>query len=468
MTQLLAWTTRVLALCAAGLAAYLLYASASSSGVVGCTWSAFDCDAALGSRWGKWFGVPVAAGGLLCYLTALAGSVLAGRDSTPGSIGWRLLEAMIPLAVGAGVWFVGVQLVALESFCLYCLLTHAAGLLMAVAAIGWRQAEQSGTPDSAPVGLSLDGSVPTGGSAASHGPPAMGLPTVAGLVGLIALAGGQLLGPGTSVADYEAKLEGEFRFEEPAEADPEAAAEPVTVTAEKPVTLGHAEPKFPARQANGSRQLSLLGGKLTIDAYDHPVLGSPEAPHLVVELMDYACPHCRKFHDKLTEAIERFDGQVGVVVMFVPGEISCNPYVRKAKKKAAGSCYAAKLSLAVSRLRPERFERFHHWMLQDDERVPSRTASLIEAQRHVDRRDLSRELRDEDGEIDARIGQYVNLAAALMKAGKFGMPSQILGNRVISGPPDTVDQVCDTWSEAFGIDEPGSNAPEKPPVELPF
>ena len=79
MPPLAPWITRLFAAIALALSGYLLAISANTATAIGCDWSAFDCEAALASPWAKWLGLPVAAGGLLCYLVAFVGSLLAGR-----------------------------------------------------------------------------------------------------------------------------------------------------------------------------------------------------------------------------------------------------------------------------------------------------------------------------------------------------------------------------------------------------
>lgn len=460
MKPLLPWVTRTLALVAIGLSAYLTWISATTATAIGCDFSAFDCEAALASPWAKWLGVPVAAGGLLCYVVALVGSLLAGRSGFTGSFGWRLLEVASPLAVGAGIWFTFIQITALESFCLYCVLTHACGLLMAIAATAWRltQDDEGNVPAfvlSAPGTEIQTGSVP----------PSLGIPTALGVAGVIALAVGQVVwSPATLVVIDDTKLDGTITLDgtgesEATETNLESDAESITTAKPiiEPVKTDSNRQRYP-RVPNGSRKLSLLNGQLNIDAYDHAVLGSPEAPHLVVEFMDYACPHCREFHDTLTEAVKRFDGEIGVIIMPIPGEVLCNKYVQKARPKSAGACYAAKLSLAVSRLAPEDFEQFHEWMLEPDT-IRRRTTSLIEARRHTDNEELSKRLRDNDGSLKKQINQYVELAAALGRNNRFGLPAQILGDRFIAGTPASIDDLCKAWAEAFDIDLPKADIP---------
>lgn len=459
------WFVRLLAATAFGLSVFLWWTSATTQSAVGCNaFAGFDCDAALASPWAKWLGLPVAAGGTLCYAAALAGSFLAGRRGAASAIGWRLLELAAPLAVGAGLWFTGVQIAALDSFCVYCLATHACGLAMAIAILVWRasaSSEERPTVGVSPITPAV--AAPT----AVEGPPSLGLPTVAGLLGVIVLAAGQTMFAAPNVSEYQAELSEQFNLGDTGAAEVAAidtddtSDEGVSAerSAEEATSEEPSKPSKPARRRDGSRKLSLFNGRLNFDTYEQAVLGSPDAPHIVIEMMDYACPHCREFHDKLTEALERFDGQIAVVVMPVPGEIVCNPHVQKARKQSVGACFAAKLSLAVSKLAPEEFEKFHEWMLEDDT-IPSRGSSLNEARRHVDGNELSRALQDEDGVLAARIKSYVELAAAIGRKGRFGLPAQILGDKVIAGPLDSVDTLCTTWAEAFGL--------ETPTAEIPF
>jgi uncharacterized membrane protein/protein-disulfide isomerase len=453
----MAWITRLLAAAALGLSAYLLWASATLQPVVGCNaFEGADCDAVLASPWAKWLGVPVAAGGVVCYALALAGSFLAGSRGGASAWGWRLMEFATPLAIGAGLWFTGVQFVEVGSLCTWCLATHACGLAMAIAMLVWRNSAAVDGPR--PVAISPIASAPAITHAA-EGPPSLGLPTVLGLLGVIVLAGGQTMFAAPTVSEYTAEISEQFDLGDTTAketAEPVEEAEPEATATDEPAPSQ--ESAKPARRKGGSRTVSALNGRLKFDTYKQAILGSPEAPHVVVEMMDYACPHCREFNEKLTEALRRFDGQIAVVVMPVPNEIACNPYVQKARKQSLGACYAAKLSLAVSKIAPEKFEAFHEWMLRGDS-IPSRTSALIEARNHIDGDEISRALVDEDGSLAARVKNYVDLSAAIAKQGRFGLPAQILGNKVVAGPPKTVDELCETWAEAFGLETPTDAVP---------
>ena len=481
------WTLRLLALAACLLSGYLLVASMQSEGVVGCGWSSFDCDAALASPYAKLFGVPVAVGGLICYAAALVASFLVGGKSQgAATAGWRILELVTPLAVGAGLWFIAVQVFSLGSFCLYCVLTHACGLAIAVIAVLLRRsADQS--PGGAPMNLMGIGAAENAPPEGPAPPPSLGVPTVIGLLSVVLMIGAQMLAPPADPVEYAAdQLPDDFRMEfneeagdkedEPETAAASQASEPTvteTPVADEPdsqLATYEAEatepsptkPKIevPGRKRGGSRRVEMLNGQFIIDTYKHPIIGSPEAPHIVVELMDYACPHCREFHEIMLEALDRFEGQIAVVVFPVPGDRLCNPYVKKARPQSRGACRIAKLSMAVAQESPNGFPDFHHMLLQGD-KMPQYTTALIEAQQHVRSEKLSNVMLDIDGELASRLKRYISLMGALYKQNsKFGLPSQILPNKVQVGPAESLDSLCQSWADSFGL--------ETPTVDLPF
>ncbi|TWT41624.1 Vitamin K epoxide reductase family protein [Botrimarina hoheduenensis] len=455
----LLWGARCLLVTALGLSIYLIIAGAQAGAVAGCDFfSAFDCEAALASRWAKWWGAPVAALGAGTYLLLLAATALIGRHNAAAAMGWRLVEGLGFAAVGAACWFVGVQATALDSFCIYCLATHACGVLAVTGLFvlrGYRSA------DAAPTGAALLGkpvSAPLAGS-----PPALGAPTLLGVLAVAGLALGQLFGPvseGPPATEFTAPEDLQVTgFDRPpaAKATPaDDSAFPLTSPDDSNGPSSASENKESAselssyRRPGGSRKVAFLNNRLSIEAYEHPVLGSPEAPHMVLELMDYACPHCREFHELLTEALAQRDGQIAVIVMPVPGEVLCNPYVARGAKERRGACKLAKLSLAVSELAPESFEPMHRWLLEGD-RLPKYTAALLEARRFVDADALSLKLRDESGQLDQRLKRHIELFATLNSIKRIGLPTQVIGNNVAGGGIKTTEQLLEFWDREFGL-----------------
>ena len=131
--QLLAALIATIAAIAFGISAYLTWVTWQSGLVAGCTAeSLLDCDDVLASRWSKWFGLPVSLLGALTYLALLGLSWPAARRSQGMAMAGLFTVAMI--AAGAAVWFIGLQAIELQRFCIYCLTVHTCGLVVGVAA----------------------------------------------------------------------------------------------------------------------------------------------------------------------------------------------------------------------------------------------------------------------------------------------------------------------------------------------
>jgi hypothetical protein len=201
------------------------------------------------------------------------------------------------------------------------------------------------------------------------------------------------------------------------------------------------------------RKIKLLGGKLTIDTYAQPIIGSPDAPHVVVEMISYNCSHCRKANPLVKKALSRYGSQVALVVLNVPLDRSCNKLVTDPAGSHAGACTTAKLALAISKIRPSSFARFHDYLMTGKTEPPALESIIAKAYSMADRTKL-REVRESE-EVREQIEGYIDLFATLRQqnAGKkdFGLPIQILGDHVMSGSIEKADDVYKAWEEHLGV-----------------
>ncbi len=115
----------LLAAAGLGFTGILLYQSMTGVAIAGCGVRK-SCDVVLASDWSVWLGVPVtipAFGLWLFMLVAAAG-------------GWlRPLRYAALLATAAGVWFVYLQVVKVQTLCPYCMAAHGCALAMLVLAL---------------------------------------------------------------------------------------------------------------------------------------------------------------------------------------------------------------------------------------------------------------------------------------------------------------------------------------------
>jgi uncharacterized membrane protein len=536
-TPPLRWALRVLAWLAFFVAAYLAWHAVSGTSVAACGMGdANSCDVVLSSSWAKWLGVPVAVPGLACYATLAALSVVLGFQNSQATRWVNTSFVLLAiLAATTSVWFIGVQIFAIGSYCLFCLFVDLCGIaiggLVAWSAVQWfitnapaRSLQASATGltalktalparsggRSAPVaggGVPLVASRPAPAAAWSNLSVEPSLPIAIGgaIALLLLLVAGQLLSPAKTYVEQEGKLDEQVALAGTAgppsnEASESAStqdhvamripAEPVTSEtdgdskpadeqsssniddqlfppesnesadssttdskpADAPPTNGDTEPVRPI-DSSRERTVEFLNGTLKLDVYKHPLLGSPEAPHVMIEMVSYDCPHCREMHRIVERGLARYGGQVAVLVMPIPLEMRCNRLITDPKASHPGACSTARMALGVAAIRPQSFKRFHDWLMADKEKPPRADKIIAQAYGMVDRAQL-RSLSN-GPELNRQLREYIELYARLAnRAGaknKFGLPVQILGSHIMSGKAERDSDVFDAWEKHLGV-----------------
>ncbi len=129
-TGLVIWAVRPISLVALALSAYLSWITLSGSLTVGCGCQG-GCDGVLASKWSLWLWMPVSLPGAGVFAFVFLGSILADSRMrlSVRRFGWDVLVFCSSIVGWAAVWFVALQALVLESFCPYCLATHACGFL---------------------------------------------------------------------------------------------------------------------------------------------------------------------------------------------------------------------------------------------------------------------------------------------------------------------------------------------------
>jgi uncharacterized membrane protein/protein-disulfide isomerase len=502
------WIVAVLALAAAIDAAYLTWTSLSHSVVAGCDGIGLaNCDLVLSSPWSKWLFIPVALGGALCYAGIFVLSLLAGRlTDEAGRWAGTLLLMLSLLAAGSGLWFAFLQVFALGAFCPHCMATHLSGLVIAglVLWLYFTRPRDTGATMQSRSGLAA---VPGAGARRPGGPwpslgPSLGF-AAGGAAGVLALLiAGQVLFPPQTYEANKPQLDASIDMtavddtsieaddlspdaqthvvnrvtdpdtdvvpagdddaavapaEEPEDADfvaakvDEVADSTASATADESETAS-TTPKDDAPKL--AREVKFLNGRMKINMYNEAVIGSPEAPYVIVELMDYTCPHCREMHKNIKRAKDRYGSQLAVVVMPVPLEMECNKMVGQTDPLHRGACRMSRLALGVAKLDPDAFSDFHNWLLADEKNPPSGVQTLNRAWQVVDQKDLSKLVNNE--EIKKRITQYINLYTALSKLYStkekpFGLPVQIVGDTALTGKFESPEAMFEAWEKALDI-----------------
>lgn len=162
--------------------------------------------------------------------------------------------------------------------------------------------------------------------------------------------------------------------QEPSEVVPAQMTEDTVETpAEEPVSKP--EPRaYSARKETPRRMVKFASLRDPIDVTKAPILGSPDAEKILVEMLDYTCPHCRNLHPHVEASLERYGNQVAFVIVHVPLSKKCNPYVKRDHWSHKNACDYARLSLSVWKLDRSKFAEFHGWLMEGS-KPPSNIAA---------------------------------------------------------------------------------------------
>ena len=112
------------------------------------------------------------------------------------------------------------------------------------------------------------------------------------------------------------------------------------------------------------RQLTLFDGQLQLDIAAEPHAGDVNAPHAIVLMYDFACPHCRHAHKTLDELVASGEREVVLVMLPIAIHPSCNPHMSNTPPRFDESCDLARAALAVWVADPGKFAEMERWMYE--------------------------------------------------------------------------------------------------------
>jgi len=366
------------------------------------------------------------------------------------------LFALAMLATGAAIWFIGLQAIELQSFCFYCLTVHSCGLIVGVLTLRLFTGSH-GDSEEYRQRRSLLGIAPaaettedmaemTERNRAKHLLAAISFSAV----GLAALMGGQLLSETTrAMPMQEIQL---LTLETPED----LATEDVPIATDQPADgeEGESLPQpatFPQQLPStptslpGPRQIKFQSLPNLVDVNAFPVVGNSEAPHMMLEMMDYTCAHCRELHPHLQATLQRYGDQLGILVHHAPLSKKCNPQVPIDHPGKKNACEYAQLAMGVWKLGPEKFPQFHDWLLEGD-KPPSITQARSKAYRLVGDRVLL------DKKAKADTAKQLGRQASLFNRFKSSLPILFMKNSTLRGVPKKTQKLFDHLESKLGIE----------------
>ncbi len=191
--------------------------------------------------------------------------------------------------------------------------------------------------------------------------------------------------------------------------------------------------------SNGNSQEDLP----VMDYSNVPLLGSPDAPGVVILLFDYECSHCQRIHFMLDEAIRQSDGKLAFALCPAPLNTTCNPYIPRDVDAFKNSCELARIGLTVWLADREAFPEFDNWMFtfeKGDAWHPRSPESAREKAIELVGKEKFSEASNNDF-----IGRYLQTCTHIygqtIQNGKGGIPKMIFGSRWIIPEPRNADDL---------------------------
>jgi uncharacterized membrane protein len=411
------WThaVRMLLFSAAIITAYLAIATLARGGdVPGCGQDS-GCGEVLGSPWAYWLGIPVSLLGLGLYGAFFISTFslkIGQQQKATRALNSLTLFSFATLAAAA--WFVGVQAVAIKSFCPYCCTAH--GLASLAAVIFLSQASDIGSRLSVRLNF--------------------GVGIVVAFVLVTVIAAVQIILPKEPEAPLIVDL-GQAQTNAPiaeAKPAPKPTPPPAPAVEPKPTAPAVATVTPEAPSTPKAEPFLVPRSSLSLDAARLPLLGPANAPHRIGCLFDYTCHHCRQLHGQIRTAIEQFGGQLSCLMIPMPLDANCNAQIKRTGRDHVNACKYAKICLAVQQVAPAKYDAFDRWLFTNHKttkplaKVREHAASLVGAAA------LNKAVAS--ATVQQQLQQNIRAYELNSKNGKKSlMPQTIIKDQVIFGPP---------------------------------
>lgn len=380
-TQVPVLIVRVLSLIAFGVAGYLAVSSLTNSQPAGCA-PGVGCGEVLSSPWSSLWGLPVSVPGVVVYfsLMLLTFHLSPSQSDQHRRVAWSLFIALAVLAGLAAVWFIYLQLFTIKSICPYCMIDHTCGLLIAAlvlysAPLGRGEVLEDGQRSSFML------TAGQGSSIIAAAGLAMGLFIVAQVMFPAATHrmlvtpdgnGGPPAKDGSDAVDIGDKavtMKDAATKDGPSKDGADTVVPSTRIDKPESLTLlPQTEPHVFVRLPRAKVE----GGLVRFQRTALPVRGNINAKVMLVCMVDYTCMHCRALHHLFDKAWARYGDDLAFLLVPMPLNPQCNPYIDFADLRHEAACDLARLSLAVWKADATKFAAFDDWLFEPEK---ARTAA---------------------------------------------------------------------------------------------
>lgn len=371
------WVCLLLTLAGGVLSALLMIQSFSGGAVPGCDGGS-GCSQVLASRWAFFMGEPVSSYALGVYLLTLAmlWLVRPWRIAQPRKLAWQIMLGAGVVIFTIAIWFTILQAFVIGNWCLYCSAAHLCGAVLA-GVLWW----------CSPV------------------PWNQRLWTLAiGKVAALAFILVQIFMP-TPTGGQVMQFSKAGNFDQ---------------------------------RGGAARTIAVLNGALQLQPGRMPVVGSPDADYLVLEVIDYTCPHCRALHEQMLTVRQTLP-DFGAVILVTPLSSQCNSNLTETAPLHTDACAIARLMLAIYFTQPQHFEQAHDLVMSSRVYGIEQIRTLLQTQMSeldLPPQRLPSQLRMP---IDAMLEHNVKLQELLGPA----MPQVVAGSALLQGRPYDAAQLLE-------------------------
>jgi uncharacterized membrane protein len=382
---------------------YLLYGAMTGAGMLGCSEDGKGCGSVLATKWSNVLGVPVTVPAIVVYVLAI-GCLWVCHLRPNGALGrgaGRLLMLLIGAMAAAGAWFTYAQIGLIGQVCWYCTTTHALGIIGGgVVFFGSRDWRKDG--------------VLTGVFPGTFKPWAW----VA--VGMV----------------WAMLLPGMARDKAP------------QVTSLKAASFGKGTGYDVDSGKGADRVISILEGRLFMKPEQFPILGSPDAKVVLVEMFDYTCPHCRNMSGVMERARARYGGELAVIPLYTALAQPCNK-MASYNVLHMDSCALGKMGIAVSRIDREKWKAYDAFVMKGEYPPPLGEVRAF-AEGLVGKERLAEEMAKAPVEsmVQTNLEIYRQIKGIV---GAASLPILIHRGEMIIGYPSKEEDLFKLMEKSFGL-----------------
>jgi hypothetical protein len=199
------------------------------------------------------------------------------------------------------------------------------------------------------------------------------------------------------------------------------------------------------------RVFTIHAGRFQLPLRELPMIGSAQAPKIMVSLFDYTCHYCRDLHGLLLEAQQRFSAELGIVNLPMPLDATCNRLLRATQGPHVNACEYARLGLAVWRADRTKAREFDAWLFEKPSPPPAIPEARKQAEHLVGAEKLEQALADPwiEKQIQLAIAIYDTNSRMSTRGGR--MPQLVIGGAVSAGPIDKIDDLYKLLEDHLGL-----------------